>query len=1019
MDTRTPGLVKRITRDIEGLIYADPVPISDIAKWETKQHRPAAEAAKGPFEPCSLGDEWGGPWETAWFRLRFTLPKELVGRNPVARICTGGEAVAFIKNAPVIGLNRHRDELPLPPKTRAGRSFEVLVEAGANDDFGRLQGLPKLVRAELAATNEEVRQLGYDLAFLRELAEDLPARDPRCAELWHLLNKAIRGFNFASDDVNREAAKARKRLAPLFERPANASSTALTMSGHAHIDVAWKWPLAETTRKCARTFSSVVEYMSRYPEFTFTQTQSYLYEVTKATYPKLYRRICDAVKAGQWEPATAMYVEADQNVPSGESLVRQLVFGKRFAREAFDVDVDALVLPDVFGYNAQLPQLLRKAGVPYFTTQKISWNDTNLFPFNSFIWEGLDGSTVLTHFLPGHNYNSHCTPRHLRETEGRHTEKGHSKPVLYQYGHGDGGGGPTPQMIEYVRRAGETEALPRCKAGFVSAFFRELEGQSADLPRWVGEFYLELHRGTYTTQCKTKWLNRRCELALRDAELLGAVDAASGGRFDAKSIEEAWRLVLLNQFHDVLPGSSIREVYEVTEPQLSDALFSATTAAQSSAEHLARGIDTSGDGTPIIVWNTLSWPRTGVVQVERPAGLRRPSVISPDGAPVPVQKLPGGDLLFLATDVPPMGYAVYRIVSGPAAMGWPLEVSKTRLENAFVHVKLNANGEVTSLIDKTEDREVLAGPGNELQLFDDRPMNWEAWDVEDVGDGDKRPVPRATSVEVVEDGPVRAAIEVRRTIGQSTWVQRIVLHGDSPCVEFETTVDWHEDRRMIKVAFPVAVRWPTAAFEIQFGYVERPTHRNTSWDAAKYEVCAHRWMDLSDATYGVSVLNDCKYGCDVRGNVMRLTLLRAPKEPDPQADLGEQTFRYAIVPHVGGHGDEAVTRWGYEFNVPLRRTVAEPTRGDGPVERSFFAVDEPAIVLDTVKPAEDGDGLILRLYEAHGGRARGRLTTSLPLVSSVETDLLEREAIGEAVPFENDGLDLELGPFEVRTLRVR
>jgi len=1018
VNPRNLPAIRKIISDIEPLIYAKAEPIGDIAVWETPEHVSAEHAAAQTFTPCVVGDTWGGPWQSAWFRFRFSMPQSGDGRPVVARISTSGEAVAFVNQVPFIGLNQYRDEVPLAGLARPGRPVEILVEAGANDAFGRWTGQPRLVLAELAAVNEGVRRLWCDMDFLYQVTQNLAAGTSRTAEINHLLFQAAVAFRFATEDLNAEADRVRRILRPLFKNPAVASAVELVAAGHAHIDVAWKWPLAETTRKCARTFSSAVHYMADYPEFCFSQTQSYLYEVTKKTYPGLYRKICDAVKAGQWEVSTAMYVEPDQNIPSGESLVRQLIFGKRFAREEFGIDVQELVLPDVFGYNAQLPQLLLKAGVPHFTTQKISWNDTNRFPFNSFIWEGLDGSEVLTHFLPGHTYNSNCEPGHLITTEGRHAEKGHSKPVLYQFGYGDGGGGPTPLMLEYLRRAKNFEGVPRCTMGSVASFFRKLEAQSADLPRWVGEFYLELHRGTYTTQGKTKLLNRRCELALREAELFGVLAMATDARYESKVLEEAWKLVLLNQFHDVLPGSSIREVYVLAEKQLADALYEATRLGQASAERLAAQIDTSGDGVPVVLWNALAWPRSGWVQVDVPPGLRRVGVVNAAGEAVPCQKVGRGELLFLATDVPAMGYTVYRLVSGgPAAEAPTLSVTERKLENAFLRVRLNKNGEVTSLYDKVHRREVLDGRGNEFQLFEDRPANWDAWDVEYRTREQALPLPDATSVAVVEDGPARVAVEVVRSFGQSTLRQRIVLGAEAHRVEFHTDVDWHEDRKLLKVAFPVGVRAPEATYEIQFGSLRRPTHMNTSWDQARFEVCAQRWADLSDATYGVSLLNDCKYGYDIHGNVMRLTLLRAPQDPDPQADRGQHQFAYALMPHADGFIEAGTVRAGYEFNVPLRHTTVEPQQGELPNSGSFFWVDAPAVVLDTVKKAEEGDDVILRLYEAHGGRVNARLVTALPVQSAVECDLLERN-VGKPMPVNDGNLELTFEPFEVKTLRL-
>ncbi len=817
------------------------------------------------------------------------------------------------------------------------------------------------------------------------------------------------------------ADKCRRMLRPLFAKRANDSAVELILSGHSHLDVIWLWPLWETTRKCARTFSSMVDYIDRFPKFTFTQSQAYLYEQTKKHYPRLYDRIRQAVRARRWEVSTGMYVEADTNIPSGESLVRQVMFGKRFAKDEFNLDVDVLMLPDVFGYSAALPQILRKAGIKYFTTQKLAWNDTNPFPHTTFTWEGLDGSEILAHFLPSLNYNASPEPGELARAEKRHLDKDRSRPGLYQYGHGDGGGGPTTQMIEYVGRAKNFEGLPKCKTGFVSELFHKLERESSDLARWVGEFYFECHRGTFTTQATTKMLNRRSELALRHAELLGAIGSTIGGKYDQAALTECWKLVLLNQFHDVLPGTSISAVYELVTEQLSEVIARSAKLADNSAAAIAKQIDTTGDGRPVIVWNTLSWYRTGVVRIQPPQTRSRPTVIDSKGESVPSQKCSSGELMFLAADVPAMGYEVYRLAEGaPKAAALPLKVSEKLLENDLLRVRINKNGELTSVYDKTNGREALrGGHGNEFQLYEDRPSNWDAWEIDDHRRDERLRLADATSVKVVERGPVRAAVEVRRTIGTSSLVQRIVLHAHAARVDFETKIDWCEDQKTLKVAFPVDVRAQQATYEIQFGALERATHRNTSWDAAKFEVPAHKWADLSEPGYGVSLLNDCKYGHDIHDNTMRLTLLRAPMSPDPQADRGHHEFAYAIMPHAGNHIDAETVRRGYEFNVPLDATTPAARKGELPQTCSFFWVDSPAVVLDTVKKAENEDALILRLYEAHGGRADARLVTPLPVKSAVECDLLEKKALGKLAKPKDCSLALKFAPFEIKTLKLK
>ena len=1009
---------------IEGWVYSDSSPIKDFSFWETKDHVTVEEAAKKTFKPCKLGQQWGGPWSTAWFRARFAMPASMAGKSVIARFDLQGEGVAFIDDVPAVGISGTRNEVTLPRDARAGRKFEILIESGNNTGAGPLAERSRVAMAELTVVNQEVMQLFHDLRFLNGVMQNLDQSSPRYAEIRHILAKATNAIDFDAADREAEAARIRKMLRPLFGNRANASAVNMVLSGHAHIDVIWLWPLAETIRKCARTFSSVVRYMDRFPDFRFTATQAALYEFTRDRYPKLYGRVKQAVKRRQWEVSTGMYVESDTNVPSGESLVRQVMFGKGFARDEFGTDVDVLVLPDVFGYSAALPQILRKAGIDFFTTQKLSWNDSNPFPYNSFRWEGIDGSEVLSHFLPSGNYGLTNSPAELINTEKAYSEKDRSKLVLCQFGHGDGGGGPTIEMIENARRAKDFEGLPRCRMGFIRDFFHALRDEGADLPRWVGELYLEFHRGTLTTQARAKTLNRRCEVALRDTEFFGAVDAVTGGRYDHETINKCWKLVLLNQFHDVLPGSSIADVYKLAAEHHGEALLESTTLARESAASTARHIDTSGEGVPVVVWNSLSWERSASVQVTPPEGVRNAGVVGASGEPVPVQKVPGGDILFYADDVPAMGYEVYHIVPGAKCARRPtLKVTEKLLENEFLRVRINRHGELTSLYDKAGKREALhGGPGNELQLYHDQPFTNDAWEIDYHERKDRIKLPAPESIKVVERGPVRAAVEVRRRFGESTLTQRIVLWAGRAQVEFETEVDWRESHKALKVAFPVDVHATDATYEIQFGSVRRPTHMNTTWDSAKFEVCGHKWVDLSEPGYGVSLLNDCKYGYDVHGNTMRLTLLRAPKSPDPTADISRHTFRYAAMPHAGDHAEAETVRRGYEFNVPLRHTFPEAGARRGPklpASCSFFEVDAPGVVLDTVKKAEDEDALILRLYEAHGGHVRTKLVSPLPMKSAVECDLLERKTLGRAMKPKACTFDLHFAPFEIKTLKMK
>ncbi len=838
------------------------------------------------------------------------------------------------------------------------------------------------------------------------------------------LNKAVDLFDYQNtgcpDTLNASARRVSKALKAVYAQPAHASAQTIAMMGHAHIDVAWTWPLRETKRKCGRSFSNVLGLMDRYPEFVFCQSQPHLYEYTKEKYPALYKRIQQKVREGKWIPTGCAWVEMDCNMPNGESLVRQVLYGTRFFREEFGQETACLWLPDVFGYSAALPQILRRSGIENFLTQKISWNQFTSFPHHSFTWEGIDGSEVLSHFLPANDYNSDAHPSRMIKAAERYAQKDRSDIHACLFGHGDGGGGPTAEMLERIRRCGDLEGVPKLRPMNPAEFFTRLREESTDLPRWVGELYLELHRGTLTSQARNKRNNRKCELLLRDAEFLESVNFAAGESYRATELYDAWKLVLLNQFHDIIPGSSIKEVYED-----SDVDYAEVTAAGESVRDLALAsyaaqVDTRGEGKPVVVINTLGHPRTDVA-VAPVKGLRKNSsyvAINSDGDVSPVQIGHDGVARFVAT-VESMGHAVYHIcraeIDAPA-----VAATEWTLENELLRAKFDKSGHLISLLDKAAGRDAIA-PGqkaNELILFEDKPAQWEAWDV-DIFYNDK-PLESAklVSAEVIETGPVRSVLRLTRTISKSTIVQDVILSAGSARLDFATTIHWADEKQvLLKAAFPVNVRSETCRYEIQYGSVERPTHWNTPQDFAKFEVAGHRWADLSETGYGVGLLNDSRYGYDCRDNVMRLSLLRAPKMPDPDCDINrthETTF--SLRPHAGdftnGVIDDAAA-----LNSPLLAIAADAA--DGPLDATGcrFAVSAPNVIIDAVKKAEDDDSLIVRLYEAHGSRGRCRFSTSLPATAIIETDLMENEE--KPFALRNGAITLNVKPFQIRTLKIK
>lgn len=1033
----TEGRVHAALGRIGRLIYPERLAI-DCAVWTVGgEPVPPEKAFRAKYVPCAVGEPWGALWDTCWFRFRGKVPASWRGRRVVALVRLtdmGGEGftaegLVFQDGLPTRAVNVNRAEVEIIASARGGERFEFFVEAAANasvpDGFRTALNLPdfggqplfRLEQAELACVNREAFAYYHDFAVCLEAMENLASDGPRRAALREALNVSL---NILKEEIPSTIAPARAALKPVLSRKNGDTSHSISAIGHAHIDTAWLWPLRESIRKCARTFATALDLMRRYPDYVFCSSSAQHYAWMKQFYPSIWEGIRKAVRRGQWEVLGSMWIEADCNLASGESLVRQILHGKTFFERELGIETKDLWLPDVFGYSAALPQIMAQSGIEYFLTQKISWNQFNRFPHQTFWWEGIDGSRIFTHFPPADTYNAKTGPAELLKSERAHRDHGRSDRSLLVYGYGDGGGGPSVPMLENCVRLHDFEGLPRLQQEKALAFFEKARKEAGELPVWVGELYLELHRGTYTTQAKNKLGNRKSEFLLRDAEFLDAVSMAIAPRrserlsvperaaYDvgaiehprpeshAAALERAWKLVLLNQFHDIIPGSSIAWVYQDSARDYATVSELGEGVRSSSLDALSPHIDTSGFSRPLIAWN--------------PLGFRRREVVN----------LPGGDPV--SVDVPPLGYSV--VDGGDEFLGRtdaPVLVSRARtgitLDNGVLRLRINPSGHLASVFDHRARREVLPSGelGNVFHLHRDLPNRWEAWDVDIFYKETCEVLSEAETVEVVEESPLRAAVRVVRVFGSSRIEQRIVLCAGSARVDFPTVVEWAEERKFLKVAFPVNVRSASATYEIQYGHAERPTHSNTSWDIARFEVCAQKWADLSESGYGVALLNDCKYGYDIVGNVMRLSLLRAPCSPDPTADRGRHEFVYALLPHSGDFRRGHVIEESYALNAPIRCLPAKKQRGELPPSHSFFRVEPASAVVETVKVGEDGASVIVRLYEAHGGRGVVRLSTTLPVSKACRTDLMERPT-GNLV-LRGGEVRFDLTPFEIATVK--
>jgi alpha-mannosidase len=1008
------------------------------------------------WQPVAEHTRWGGakPWAT--FRASFLVPAAWSSGTVQLVLPLGGQCLAYIDGEPWQGLDGNHQSIELPVALRDGSAHHLTIEAyaaGGTTAPRRHDEVCVIGWCGLRHIDSDAEAYAYDLATgaetLAVLAVDHPARAPLLALLLQaerLVDRRRPGSNAFSMSID----AARALLAEGLPRLAQAYPVhhRVLAIGHAHIDTAWLWPLAQTRRKVVRSWSTALRLMERHPDFHILVSQPQQYKWLEQDEPALSRQVEARVREGRWEPAGAMWVEPDVNLTSGESLVRQFLHGQRYLAEHFGHRSTILWLPDAFGYSAALPQIMRGAGVHTFITSKLSWNDTNKMPHDSFRWRGLDGSEVLAYFITAgidarvepfvadpdaaqrdiSTYNGHMTLLEVASAWWRYRDKILNDTVIYPFGWGDGGGGPTEEMLQRAERLAAYPGIPAVSQGNAEPYFRNLHNRLFEDPRtavWDGELYLEYHRGTYSSQSGVKNGNRRGEHALHDAEVWAAWATILDARSEAwhAVLTEAWELLLLNQFHDILPGSSVADVYVDQARDHARVLSLAASVREEAQSSLVD--DAHGSGDCLTVFSSLPWERS---DLSIDASLLGDMLAPHDGdEPSPMQAVVdlNGDarVLIGAVNVPAIGYRTLRLAKPTRSSvdHSRLMCTERRLENSYFLLEFDQAARMTRLYDKRFDREVLApgGFGNQLQAFEDKPLDFDAWDIDNFYGEKCWEIDKIDDVRVVEQGPLRAALEIRREWDGSTITQRILLHADLPRIDFQTHLEWRHHQVLLKAAFPLALRATTARYECAFGWVERPTHRNTSWDAARFEVAGHRWADLSEDGYGVSLINDSKYGYDCRDSTLRLTLLKSSIDPDPNADIGAHDFAYALIPHGPDWTIGQTVRAAYAFNlsVSARRHAA---RGNDVEARSLVSTRSPRAVIDTVKPAEDGDGLIVRVFECAGGSDRPELIFDRPIAFAGAVNLLEEPEPRLASPNVNgSSLTFKLTAFAVRSFRIR
>ncbi|MGC5023651.1 alpha-mannosidase [Tsukamurella sp. DT100] len=1010
----TEERLDRFTREfLNGAVYSHSAPVTVTAWPAPGEPMPFAEAVAQEYTAITPGTPWGAPWSTLWLHVTGAPPSEWSDVDGALELrvelgFTGGpgfnaEGLVYRADGTVVkGISPFNAYVPLEP----GEPVDLYIEAAANPDLGgdfvspthlgdrETAGdgpLYRLGTIDLALRDLTVWELQQDVWTLNGLMHELPFDLPRRHEVLRALERMLDVVD--PHDVAGTAAAGRAALAPALASPAYGSAHRITAVGHAHIDSAWLWPVRETARKCARTFANVVDLMDRDPSFRFACSSAQQFAWVRDRYPELFGRIKDKVAAGQFIPVGGMWVEADTNMPGGEAMARQFVAGKRFFLHEFGIDTPEAWLPDSFGYSAAMPQIVAAAGSQYFLTQKLSWNQTNRMPHSTFLWEGIDGTALFTHFPPVDKYNSDLSGADLARAQKNYREQGTGTRSLVPFGWGDGGGGPTREMLAAAARTASLEGSPAVEISSPAEFFDAAAAELPHPPRWVGELYLEFHRGTYTSQANTKQGNRRSEHLLREAELWAATAAVrTGFAYPLEEFEEIWHLVLLQQFHDILPGSSIAWVHQDAERNYAavarrlERIIAAALEALAGSDSRTQRVADAGERR--LVFNAAPHARDGV---------------------------------------PALGAAV---ADAPESVPPAPEGSGFRLDNGVVSALIDARGLLVSLVDAATGREAMAAPGNLLQLHRDIPNHWEAWDIDSFYRRDVTDLVDAEAVTAERD-----AVVVRRAFGDSTITQRISLRADSPALDIENDIDWHERQKLLKLAFPFDVHAERSAAETQFGHVFRPTHANTSWDAAKFEICAHRWVHVGEPDYGVAVANDSTYGHDITrrpidsdgatpgtatqaasgtataaasGTVVRLSLLRAPRYPDPETDQGRHRLAVSVRP--GATIGDAVEE-GY------RRNLAPRSVPGAAAVPALVAIDHPGVIVEAVKLAEDDSGdVVVRLYESRGTRASATVRADFPHESAVRTDLLERPV---DAPEPAGDVRLTLRPFQLVTLRFR
>lgn len=955
------------------------------------------------FSNLAAGEYWGNKeHQHAWLYKKLDIPKGMIGKNVALRVETQKDGwnvhnpqfIAYIDGVLVQGLDTNHREVYLD---NAKSTYDLHLYAYTSYCKDSLE-----LKAQLICYDSGVKKLYHTLCIALETARLYDVDTKIHADIEKCVSAAINLIDLRKGRTEEFLISA-KKAQDILEKGLcgkKTEKTSVVCIGHTHIDVAWLWTLDQTREKVQRSFSNVLALMKKYPEYKFMSSQAQLYKYLKEEAPQLYEEVKEMIKAGRWEVEGAMWVEADCNLSSGESLVRQILYGKQFFKREFDVDCKVLWLPDVFGYSAALPQILQKSGIDKFVTSKISWNESNKMPVDMFRWHGIDGTEIFTYFLTAQGkirgqkptnyatYNAEINPEQLTGAYERFTDKKLSDEVMITYGFGDGGGGPTEKHLNYydIMKNGFM-GVPTPKQEFSGTFLERVKKKAfddPDIPHWHGELYLEFHRGTYTSMAKNKRYNRKSEFLFEKAESASVMAKNLLGKsYPKEDIDNSWETILLNQFHDIIPGSSIKDVYDVSWQQYENIKKVGEDIVNTAQQEIVQNIATDGG---IVVFNNNSFVSSGIVNI--------------DGKSVFVKNIPA------------KGYAVIKEYNDKNT----IKVSENSIENKFFKLSFDKKGAITKIYDKKNKRDVLtAGKRATLVAYEDLPRAYDNWEITNYYAEKSWEIDNVIKVAPICDG-ARAGLEITKKFLDSTLCQKIWLYEDMAQIDFENDFDWKESHLVVKAHFPVAINSTRATYDIQFGNVERPTHMNTSWDAAKFEVCAHKFCDYSEYGYGISLMNDCKYGHDIHDGVMSLTLLKCGTHPNPQADKCRHEFTYSLYPHAGDFREAGTIRKAYELNVPMDAKKILPQKGTLPEKYSLAHFDSDGIFCETIKGAEDGNGCVIRAYESFNRKTETYMTVGFDFEKAYICDLCEN--IVSEVRAKDGKIKLSFAPFEIISIKL-